>query len=138
MSKSLRTSSVGVGVDEVTRGTSEERREECAGWRRKRARGKGCVKRAKSAMCASEPGACGAKWPVGQSGGHSLSEWPLSSRTEPPDADAMLQKPQELQETERVSLVRLVRVQGLSEARWAFCRSTGGGGRVCVCVGGGF
>lgn len=47
-----------------------------------RARGKGCVKRMKTALCASEPGAWGAPWPAGPAGRHSFREGPWSSRSE--------------------------------------------------------
>ncbi|XP_027440408.1 UDP-N-acetylglucosamine transporter isoform X1 [Zalophus californianus] len=66
----------------------------------------------KTALCASEPGACGARWPVGRAGRRSFGERPLSSRSEcspvvgadPPDEDPALKKPQGLQEMEGLSL----------------------------------
>lgn len=83
---------------------------------RNRAPGKGCVNQMKTAVCALESGACGTEWPEGQAGGHSICELPWSSRYV--YRDPALKKPQGLQEMERLSLVRLVRRQRLSEARW--------------------
>lgn len=109
----------------MTRCTSEGRRAECAGWRRKRARGKGCVKLLKTALCASEPGACGAQWPAAAADRRSSGERPMSSGSEgnpvvgadPPDEELALKKPQGLQEMEGLTSVRLVHRRGLSEAR---------------------
>lgn len=92
----------------------------------KRAPGKGCVDRMKTTVCALASGACGAERPEGQAGGHSICELPWSSRAahgpvadaEPGDRDPALEKSEGLQEMERLSLVRLVRRQRLSEARW--------------------
>lgn len=90
----------------------------------KKARGEGCVKRMKTAVCASAPGACGASDGWARLGSHPFSEHPMSSHsvlspvvgTDAPDQHLELKKPQELKEMERLPLVRLVRTQGLFEA----------------------
>ena len=50
--------------------------------------------------------------------GASRSVYGPVADAEPGDRDPALKKPQGLQEMERLSLVRLVRRQRLSEARW--------------------